>query len=126
MDNYFTHPKVVGKLHNLGIGVVGTIRFQMSWPPKELRGASQTNVDFNEFYLTVDNLGTLVACWMDNNVILMVSTVHRVGEAVMCMRRRPRIMVKNKGHVTQIWDKQGKVEVQMPRMVDNYNHWMWG
>eukprot|EP00957_Ditylum_brightwellii_P125459 9562804-Ditylum_brightwellii.AAC.1 len=108
LDNYFTLPKVVGKLCNLGIGVVGADRFQMSWPPKDLKGLSQTNADFNDFYWAVDYLGTLVACWMDNDVIYMVSTVHRVGEAVKRIRRRPRITVKNKGHVEKMWGKQGK------------------
>ena len=37
MDNYFTMPKVVSKLCDLGIGVVGTVRPSKSWPPVELR-----------------------------------------------------------------------------------------
>eukprot|EP00957_Ditylum_brightwellii_P012685 959141-Ditylum_brightwellii.AAC.1 len=102
MDNYFTLPKVFGKLCDLGIGVIGTAHFRMSWPPKELRGVSQTNADFNIFYWTIDDLGTLIACWMDNDMVFMASAVHRVGEVVKCMRRRPRITVKNKGHKEKI------------------------
>eukprot|EP00957_Ditylum_brightwellii_P191119 14552100-Ditylum_brightwellii.AAC.1 len=80
----------------------------MNWPPKELRGVSQTNDDFNNFYWTVDDLGALVACWMDSGMVFMVHTVHRVGEAVTCMRRRPRFMVKNKGQIAKIWGIQRK------------------
>eukprot|EP00957_Ditylum_brightwellii_P085708 6520154-Ditylum_brightwellii.AAC.1 len=68
METYFALPKMVGKLCNLGIGVIRTAHFQMSWPPKELKGVSQTNVDFNDFYWTVDYLGSLVAHWMDNDM----------------------------------------------------------
>eukprot|EP00957_Ditylum_brightwellii_P016877 1273058-Ditylum_brightwellii.AAC.1 len=80
----------------------------MSCPPKELKGASQSNANFNEFYWTVDDLATFVAHWMDNSMVFMISTVHRMGGAVKCMRWRPRIIVKNKEHVVNIWGKQGK------------------
>eukprot|EP00957_Ditylum_brightwellii_P003109 236975-Ditylum_brightwellii.AAC.1 len=82
----------------------------MNWPPKKLKGVSQTNVDFYDFYWTVDDLGTPVACWMDNIMVFMVSTVHRMGEAVTRMSRRPRIMVKNKRNVAKIWGKQKKLD----------------
>ena len=37
MDNYFTLPKLIKKLRDLQIGVVGTSRFKKNWPPGILR-----------------------------------------------------------------------------------------
>eukprot|EP00957_Ditylum_brightwellii_P114050 8695905-Ditylum_brightwellii.AAC.2 len=36
MDNYFTLPKVIGELHDIGIGIVGKAQARRGWPPKEL------------------------------------------------------------------------------------------
>eukprot|EP00957_Ditylum_brightwellii_P202513 15330515-Ditylum_brightwellii.AAC.1 len=41
-------------------------------------------------------------------------------------RRRPRIMILNKKHVKDIWGDSGKKEINIPRIIDNYNHWMGG
>eukprot|EP00957_Ditylum_brightwellii_P043683 3311466-Ditylum_brightwellii.AAC.1 len=61
MDNYFMLPKMLAKLQDIGIGVVRTACFRMSWPSKELKNIAQIDTDFNDFFWTVDNLGTLVA-----------------------------------------------------------------
>ena len=37
MDNYFTLPKILKKLRDWGMGVVGTSRFCINWPPKNLK-----------------------------------------------------------------------------------------
>jgi len=95
MDNYFTLPRVLAKLRELGIGCVGTARYRNAWPPKELRNVDQTSADFNDFFYCVDSLGTLVARWMDDGMVFCVSTVHKVGEVVKRERRRPRTTVKN-------------------------------
>ena len=53
MDNYFTLPKVISKLRENGIGVVGTSRFQRNWPPKELKLIDGEKVQFNDFFWMV-------------------------------------------------------------------------
>ena len=82
MDNYFTLPKVIAKLRSLGIGIVGTARFRRSWPPNCLKSIDANNVDFNDFYWCIDEHGTLVGRWMDNGLVLVTSTVHKVGRIV--------------------------------------------
>eukprot|EP00957_Ditylum_brightwellii_P187319 14266982-Ditylum_brightwellii.AAC.1 len=64
----------------------------MCWHPKELKNVAQTDADFNNFLWTVDNLGTLVDCWMDNGM--------------------------------RVWRDEGKVEVAIPDLINDYNHWM--
>eukprot|EP00957_Ditylum_brightwellii_P200932 15316684-Ditylum_brightwellii.AAC.1 len=59
MDYYFMLPKVLAKLQDIGIGIVGTACFRMSWPPKELKNAAQADADFSDFFWTVEDLRTL-------------------------------------------------------------------
>ena len=76
MDNYFTLPKVMKKLREKDIGVVGTACFRKNWPPKELKNINADEVDFNDFYWTIDENNTLVGRWIDNGLVLVVSTFH--------------------------------------------------
>ena len=54
LDNFFTLPKVMKKLRDLGIGCVGTARGRMVWPPLEFNDDYLTqrfkNVTFNHLY----------------------------------------------------------------------------
>ena len=111
MDNYFTVPTAIKKLRDENIGVVGTARFKRNWPPKELKDVNVENCNFNDFYYTYDDHGSLVARWMDNNMVFLVSTVHRVGQMVQRVCRRPRLTPTNKRHVRQVWGKMGKVSI---------------
>mmetsp|Transcript_1985 Transcript_1985/g.2830 ORF Transcript_1985/g.2830 Transcript_1985/m.2830 type:complete len:213 (+) Transcript_1985:449-1087(+) len=62
MDNYFTLPCVIKTLRNKEIGIVGTARYRgRSCPPQMLKDVSQDDANFNDFYWTVDEFGTLVA-----------------------------------------------------------------
>ena len=127
MDNYFTLPKVLLKLRELGIGVVGTARFRSkSWPPKVLREIDAAKAKFNEFYYTIDDFGTMVARWVDNGMVFCVSTIHRSGKMVLRKRKRPRVTANNKGHVSVIWGDKGSQEIFIPTLIDDYNHWMGG
>ena len=44
----------------------------------------------------IDEYGSLIARWMDNGLVFLVSTVHRVGKEKLRVRKRPRITSKNK------------------------------
>ena len=126
MDNYFTLPKVIYALRKLGVGIVGTAKYQKSWPPLCLKKIDDKKSNFNDFFWTVDPYGTLVARWMDNGMVFCVSTVHKAGQIIERCRRRPRKTLKNKAHVDRIWGQQGKVDIWIPKLIDDYNHWMGG
>ena len=126
MDNYFTLPKVISKLCELGIGIVGTSRFKQNWPPTELKNINDDNAQFNDFYWMIHENETLIARWKDNGMVFCVSTVHSVGNKVKRNRKRPRITNKNRNHVGDVWGDNGCVEVFIPTLIDNYNHWMGG
>ena len=126
MDNYFTLPKVIAYLREKNIGVVGTARFRRGWPGSELKSIKVEQANFNDFYWTVDEHGTLLGRWMDNGLVFIVSTVHKVGKIVKRLRKKPRKTGKNKRHVDKIWGDKGAVPIFIPVMIDNYNFWMGG
>lgn len=66
-DNYFTIPNIMPILLEMEIGCVG-------WPPAELKASD--NPMYNDLTWFIDNSGTLVVRWVDNNLVLAVSTVH--------------------------------------------------
>ena len=126
MDNYFTLPNVMKKLREFDIGVVGTSHFKRNWPPKEMRNINVDEVNFNEFHYCYDEHGTLLGRWMDNSLVFCVSTVHRIGNVIKRMRKRPRYTTTNKRHVREVWGDDGKKEINIPTLIDHYNHWMGG
>eukprot|EP00957_Ditylum_brightwellii_P201458 15325750-Ditylum_brightwellii.AAC.1 len=50
MDYYFTLPKVISALHDMGISVVGASCFRQGWPPKNCCDIKQQDTNFNDFY----------------------------------------------------------------------------
>ena len=63
---------------------------------------------------------------MDNGLVFCVSTLYKVGKTIKRMRKRPRKTAKNKNHVDRVWGDQGKVQIYIPPLIDNYNYWMGG
>ena len=126
MDNYFTRPKAIYELRKLNIGIVGTAQYQRAWPPEALKKVDDKKCDFNDFFWTVDDYGTLVARWMDNGMVFCTSTIHRPGKSVERCRRKPRKTKKNEKHVDKIWGKEGRKNIKIPTLIDDYNHWMGG
>jgi len=126
MDNYFTMPKIIHKLREQGIGIVGTSRFRRNFPPKDLKEVSDEKSNFNDFYWMIDEGKTLLGRWKDNGMVFVTSTIHKVGNIIKRMRKKPRITANNKKHVKQIWGDEGCVEIFIPTLIDDYNHWMGG
>lgn len=124
MDNYFTYPRVMAKLRELGIGVVGTARNRSGWPPKEL--VLPENSTFNSLVWSVDDFGTMVVKWIDNNQVFLVSTVHTANQSIERPRKRPRQTNTNRHHLSAVWNNGPVRNINIPRLVDDYNHWMCG
>lgn len=132
MDNLFTTSTAIKNLRGCGVGVVGTARARRGWPPKEIKDKSSKNPDgvddmhFNSLHYTHDKDNYLIARWVDNNVVKMVSTIHQPHDTVMKKRRRPRITNTNKNNVGAVWKGAHTVEIQIPKIIDDYNTWMCG
>eukprot|EP00957_Ditylum_brightwellii_P071087 5403024-Ditylum_brightwellii.AAC.1 len=121
MDNYFTLPQVIRRLREKVIGVVGKARMRKGWPPPALRTTKQNECNFNTFRYLVDEHGTFVTQWIDNGLVLVVSTIHHVGSSAKVNRRRPCLMVKNKRHVSQVWGSKSRTEIYIPLLIHHYN-----
>ena len=50
MNSYFILPKAISALRDKMIGVVGTARFGINWPPKKLKVVQQVQATFNNFF----------------------------------------------------------------------------
>eukprot|EP00957_Ditylum_brightwellii_P206256 15347574-Ditylum_brightwellii.AAC.1 len=126
MDNYFTLPRVIHAFREMGIGVVGTSHFRKRWPPKNLCAVTQQQAKFNDFYWCIDGYGMLLGRWLDNILVFCIRMVHKVDGMVERARRRPRITILNKNHVKDVWGDVGKKEINIPKLINGYNHWMGG
>jgi hypothetical protein len=125
MDNYFTYPKILKKMRELCVACVGTARAKRGWPPTEFR--SLTDNRFNTLYSMNDENGFCIFRWVDNNVVTMVSSFHDGTEANPTRRRRkPRLTNTNRNHVEQVWGRQGVTDIEIPAVIDDYNHFMLG
>ena len=63
---------------------------------------------------------------MDNGLIFCVSTVHKVGSITQRTQKKPRKTIKNSKHVDKVWGEDMKKNIYIPKLIDNYNHWIGG
>ena len=122
MDNYFTTPKTMKALRDMKIGGYGTARARVGWPPKEIKAVTDGN--FNSCYYTVDDVGTMVYRWVDNNVVTFVSTVHGKQVSVPAERKKPRLTSTNRSHVNAVWGDDYVKTIEIPEFINDYNHTM--
>ena len=111
-------------MRDLDIGVVGTARRRIGWPPREL--SPSPAAVFNDIRYAVDKHGTLVLSWVDNVHVLMISTVHDPTEKILRARRRPRVTRVSKAHIESAWGGRPTAEIEIPTVIDDYNHIMGG
>ena len=71
---------------------------------------------------TVTSGFSSVKCWNRNSRCLSRSAASSAKR--LC--KKLRITVQNKGHVEEMWGKEGAVEISIPTLIDDYNHWMGG
>jgi hypothetical protein len=108
----------------MGIGCVGTARFQYEWPPTEFRAVTEKR--FNCLHLQKDIGKFLICRWVDNNVVTLVTNVHTGREKILRARRRPRLTAVNRRNVQAVWGNDPVKEIEIPAVIDDYNHWMGG
>jgi hypothetical protein len=123
MDNFFTTPKVIESLREQRVGVVGTARRRRGWNPFD---DVRDEKEFNSLYLINDRRNFLIARWIDNSEVLMVSTVHTGELVVDSHRKRPRETQYNRDHVRALFGNDGEKTIEIPKIIDDYNNWMGG
>ena len=63
--------------------------------------------------------------WLDNNGVMMVSTLQTVDEDDQKLRKKLRVIRTNKKNVKEVLGKDYEANVMIPKDIDNYNHWMF-
>jgi len=124
MDNYFTYSRTMLGCRELGVAVVGTAKAKKGWPPKRFKDIKDKR--FNTLYYLHDKDNYLIARWVDNSIVTMVSTMHDPTDKVLKARKKPRKTKTNKQHLQTVWGQQAVVDVFIPLFIDDYNHWMLG
>ena len=123
MDNYFTSHKTMRSRCKHNLAGLGTARAN-NIRAEEIKDIKDKK--FNTLYYINNADDYRIFRWIDNNVVLMVSTIHTGDEVLKRAQRRPRITDKNKGHVQLVWGDNHTVNINIPLLIDDYNHWMLG
>lgn len=129
MDNYFSNVPLFLELRKLGIGACGTVRTNSSRFPTALKVRKNERFDWNTTSGVVVENEVLAAFWMDNGPVTMLSTIHELkGNAwyITRHRRRPRETSTNARSVRAVFGNNARANLQIPRIIDDYNHCMNG
>ena len=63
---------------------------------------------------------------INNGEVLMITNMHTGMESVERERKRPRITNINKRNVLAIWGNDPVKKMEIPAVIDDYNHFMGG
>lgn len=117
--------KVMQFLTEKQIGFVGTARNRLGWPPEEFRLVDDDR--FNTLYNMPGPDGDYLMCrWVDNNVVTVVTNVHKGTKVMESHRKKPRATKTNKKHLEEVWGEEYVRTVKIPKLIDNYNNTMNG
>jgi hypothetical protein len=129
MDNYFTSIPLFESLRNSKYGVVGTTRPYDRFPHKLSKLKKEgLKLKWNTLLAeVVDN--TLCLAWQDNNIVLALSTIHRIHTAnnfVTRQRKRPAKTSTSARIVRCIFGDDATKALEIPLFIDDYNHRIGG
>lgn len=132
MDNYFTNIPLFSYLRNtLGIGACGTTRQGSKKFPSafsKMKASRDPRPVWNTLAgEVIDEVLALI--WMDNNYVLLLTTIHKVKGAesyIWRSRRRPGVTSTNAKVVRPIFGGQHTRMLLIPVLIDMYNHFMGG
>ncbi|EDN05081.1 predicted protein [Histoplasma mississippiense (nom. inval.)] len=127
MDNYFTSVALFHYLRKQGIGACGTTR-PANLPPllQELKNSGlSAHIPFNTLCILPQN-EVLCLGWKDNNIVLLLSTIHMPDSFVERVRKRPGLNSTNGPQIRRIFGDNWQKAVEIPTIIDDYNHNMNG
>ena len=106
----------------MNVAICGTARARQGWPLKEYKNIF--NDRCNSLYWINDKDNFQIQRWVDNNVVTMVTTMHTPDETVSRARNKPRVNAVIKANLNQIWGDSFTRMIEIPKVIDDYNHWM--
>ena len=99
MDNYFTSHKTMRSLRKHNLAGLGTARAN-NIRAEEIKDIKDKK--FNTLYYINDADDYQIFRWINNNVVLMVLTIHTGCKELEHPQKRPRVTQKNQCHVRLI------------------------
>src|SRR5438309_3178283 len=130
MDNYFSSIPLYAWLRKENIGACGTVRPASKGFPKEFKLSRNPGLEWNfqSGKVVGEDKNVLAAIWMDNGPVTFLTTIHGIGEdwQVAKSRKKPRKTILNAGHVEELFGDGGQKILEIPHMVNDYNHQMGG
>ncbi|QSS61274.1 hypothetical protein I7I51_03447 [Histoplasma capsulatum] len=127
MNNYFTSVALFHYLQKQGIEACETIH-PANLPPllQELKNSGlSSHIPFNTLCIIPQN-EVLCLGWKDNNIVLLLSTVHLPDSFVEHVRKRPGLSSTNGPQIRRIFEDNWQKAVKIPTIIDDYNHNMNG
>ncbi len=118
---YFTLRTAIGErnLQGKDIGVVETTRARPGWPCPKFR--HETDDYLISLYSCDDKEGFYIFCWVNDNIVRMVSSTNTREEMVFQKVKMPRKNATNKNHLPQSFGDKTVSEIEIPGVVDDYN-----
>ena len=133
LNNYFTNISLFEQLRNINIDVCNTTRVHVTgddYPVliKKLRSNFVKSLSWNTvvtFVIYENKILTL--CWQDNNVVIILSTVHTVDKTTNLIERKRRRLNKSSTNaviVCQSFRKEVRKTLFISIFINDYNHYI--
>ena len=111
---------IYNKVIDYCVDVVGTAKAKRGWPPACLRDVNENR--FNFLHHTRSKSGKFnILRWVDNGVVLMVTTCHNPADTIEVVRKRPRVTMNNRANVRAVWGSEWCRKIEIPLPVHHYN-----
>ena len=126
MDNYFTSVALFKELRDIRCGACGTTRPQNGIPSQlvELKDHIKL-IPWGSLY-TSEAEGVLWLAWQDNNIVLLLSTIHSPEIYTPTKRKRPSATSTNAAIARAPFGDEIIKELEIPTAINDYNHYMGG
>jgi hypothetical protein len=126
MDNYFTSVALFKELRALQCGACGTARPRSGIPNQliELKEHIKS-IPWGKLFASEDQ-GVLCLAWQDNNIVLLLSTIHSPDTFVSTKRKRPAATSTNAAIARAPFRDEVEKNLAIPTAINDYNHYMGG
>jgi hypothetical protein len=126
MDNYFTSVALFKELRALQCGACGTARPRSGIPNQliELKEHIKS-IPWGNLFAS-EAQGILCLAWQDNNIVLLLSTIHSPDTFVSTKRKRPAITSTNATIARAPFGDEVEKDLAIPTAINDYNHYMGG
>ena len=124
MDNYFSTVVLFKTLRDMQCGACGTARRHSGIPSQlvEIKDNIKS-ILWGRLYPS-EAQGVLCLTWQDNNVVLLLSTIHSLYLYTTTKRKRPLATSTNAAIARAPFGTDFEKELDIPTAINDYNYYM--